>query len=55
MFLRRTLVVAGLAGAVGTTVHSRAMREQAGALGARIRAEDGVGQAVNALHRFLGG
>jgi UDP:flavonoid glycosyltransferase YjiC (YdhE family) len=38
-----------LAAAIDRTVNDRAMRERAAALGARIRAEDGVGEAVKVI------
>ena len=49
---RKRLSVEALAAALQQTVADAAMRDRAAALGARIRAEDGVGQAVAHFERF---
>jgi sterol 3beta-glucosyltransferase len=43
-----------LARAIRRAAHDPAMRERSTALGARIRAEDGVGAAVAVAERYLG-
>jgi UDP:flavonoid glycosyltransferase YjiC (YdhE family) len=47
------LSVSHLSGAITEAVSNNAMRARAAALGQRIRAEDGVGQAVAILQRYL--
>jgi UDP:flavonoid glycosyltransferase YjiC (YdhE family) len=44
-----------LADAIEVAVNDRGMRARAAALGARIRAENGVARAVEAISRFLTG
>jgi UDP:flavonoid glycosyltransferase YjiC (YdhE family) len=46
---RQQLSAARLAKAIGGVVGDQAMRQRAAALGAKIRAEDGVGQAVKVI------
>ena len=50
---RRALTAARLADAVGRAVSDEEMRERAAALGAALRAEDGVERAVESVRRFL--
>lgn len=50
---RRELSVARLATAIHQTTHSSEMRHRAAAVSARIKTEDGVGQAVQILDRYL--
>jgi sterol 3beta-glucosyltransferase len=50
---RRKLIAHNLADAIKATVGDRAMRERAAALGALIRAEDGVGRAVEIAVRYF--
>jgi UDP:flavonoid glycosyltransferase YjiC (YdhE family) len=47
------LTASDLAGAIQTALHDQDMREQAAALGYRLRAEDGVGRAVQTFHDSL--
>lgn len=49
---QRKLTVARLAAAIQTAVGDQAMGERAATLGAQIRAEDGVGNAVALLERY---
>jgi sterol 3beta-glucosyltransferase len=42
-----------LADAIGVAVGDAGMRQRAEALGAKVRAEDGVARAVEAVGRFL--
>jgi UDP:flavonoid glycosyltransferase YjiC (YdhE family) len=49
----RRLSPARLAGAIGEAVADTGMRRRAEALGARIRAEDGVAAAVRIVDRYL--
>ncbi len=49
---QRRLSAARLAAAMHEAVHSEAMRSAAAAMGARLRAEDGVGRAVESLQRW---
>ena len=51
---QRRLTAPRLADAIRTAVTDGAMQDQAAALGARIRAEDGVGQAVGIIEKLLG-
>ena len=50
---QRKLTVEGLAAAIHTATTDASMRERAAALGERIRAEDGVREAVKAFERHL--
>jgi UDP:flavonoid glycosyltransferase YjiC (YdhE family) len=50
---RRKLTVERLAKAIRAAMSDRAMREQAAWLGERIRAEDGVGRAIEIIRRYL--
>ena len=50
---QKRLTVERLAAAIGTAVGDPAIRERAADLGARVRAEDGVGRAVEAIRRRL--
>lgn len=50
---RAHLNVAKLAAALGSLAQNAHFREQAGALGQRLRAEDGVGNAVRLIERYL--
>jgi len=52
---RHQLNPANLAAAIERAATDPAMRQRAGELGARIRAEDGIGTAVALIERFLGG
>jgi UDP:flavonoid glycosyltransferase YjiC (YdhE family) len=51
--LHRQLSVERLTQAMNEATHNPEMRRRAAALGVAIRAEDGVGTAVNALHQHL--
>ena len=51
---RRTLTVERLAAAIERAVTDEAMRERAARLGERIRGEDGVARAVDAVERHVG-
>lgn len=51
---RSKLTADNLAAAITQAATNRAMREKASELGAKIRAEDGSGEAVNAIQEFLG-
>jgi sterol 3beta-glucosyltransferase len=51
---RRTLTVDRLAAAIDRAVTDEAMRERAARLGERIREEDGVTRAAEAVERHLG-
>lgn len=51
---RRRLTAGELAKAIERAVHDRALRERAAALGARLRAEDGVGRAAAVLAAWAG-
>ncbi len=50
---RKQLTGARLADAITTAVTNQGMRQQAADLGQKIRAEDGIGQAVASLDRYL--
>jgi sterol 3beta-glucosyltransferase len=50
---QRELTVERLAEAIRVTVDDQQMRARAAAIGERIRAEDGVGRAVEAFHQHL--
>ncbi len=50
---RRHLTAGSLAAAIQTAVTDQPMRQRAAALGARIRAEDGVGRAVTLIERSM--
>jgi sterol 3beta-glucosyltransferase len=50
---RKELTPARLAEAIRTAVHDPAMRARAGELGRKLRAENGVAQAVAVIHRYL--
>jgi UDP:flavonoid glycosyltransferase YjiC (YdhE family) len=50
---RRHLTAGSLAAAIQTAVTDQPMRRRAAALGARIRAEDGVAQAVTLIERSM--
>jgi sterol 3beta-glucosyltransferase len=50
---RKKLSVARLANAIRIAVEHEPLRQRAAALGERIRAEDGVGQAVAIIERYL--
>jgi len=49
---RRRLSSERLAAAITTATTDRNMRERAAALGERIRAEDGVGQAIEIIEGY---
>jgi UDP:flavonoid glycosyltransferase YjiC (YdhE family) len=51
---RKELSVDRLAHAIHEAVGSQAMRRRAADLGRRIRAEDGVGEAIDIIHRYVG-
>jgi UDP:flavonoid glycosyltransferase YjiC (YdhE family) len=51
---RKHLTVERLATAIRAAVTDREMRHRARVLGARIRAEDGVGRAVSIIDRYVG-
>ena len=51
---QRRLTAPRLADAIRTAVSDGGMRERAAALGAQIRAEDGVGQAVEIINKLIG-
>ncbi len=48
------LTVGKLAAAIDKVVHDKALRQRAAALGAKIRAEDGVGRAVALFNEHVG-
>ena len=50
---RNKLTASGLAAAIGTATTNRSMKRRAEDLGAKIRAEDGIGQAVEMIGRYL--
>ena len=50
---RKQLTAERLAGAINTVLGDRRMRKQAEAVGERIRAEDGVARAVDAIRSYL--
>ena len=50
---RWRLTSARLAEAIQTVLHDQDMRERAAALGRRLQAEDGIGQAVQIFHDSL--
>ena len=50
--LQRTVTADGLAAAIKTALHDNAMRERAKAIGAAVRAEDGLARAVAAIERI---
>jgi UDP:flavonoid glycosyltransferase YjiC (YdhE family) len=52
---RRRLSAERLAHALDVAVHDRALATRASALGAQVRAEDGVGRAVAAIERLVQG
>jgi sterol 3beta-glucosyltransferase len=52
---RRRLTAERLARAIGESISNGRMRERAAALGDRIRAEDGVGRAVELVRGSVGG
>ncbi len=51
--MRRQLSVERLAGAIATALRDPGMKARAAALGQRVRGEDGVGRAVDAIHAYL--
>ena len=52
--LKKSLTADRLAAAISQAVTDPAMRQRAAACGAAIRAEDGVGNAVALIQRYLG-
>lgn len=50
---RRKLTAEGLSEAINEAVSNRAIRRRAAELGMKIRAEDGTGNAVDAIHQFM--
>jgi UDP:flavonoid glycosyltransferase YjiC (YdhE family) len=48
------LTLGALAQAIDTAANDQAMRARAAALGAKIRAEDGIGMAVGIIERHAG-
>jgi sterol 3beta-glucosyltransferase len=50
---RRILTAQRLAGALATAIQSQTMRERAAAVGAQIRDEHGVAEAINHIHRVI--
>ena len=50
---RHRLTLDGLAGAIGTAVDDQALRHRAAELGARIRNEDGLGEAVARIRELV--
>jgi sterol 3beta-glucosyltransferase len=50
---RTKLTTSGLASAIGAATTSDDMKRQASALGAKIRAENGIGQAVEVIEQYL--
>jgi UDP:flavonoid glycosyltransferase YjiC (YdhE family) len=50
---RPKLTVESLAGAIAAAASDAAMRERASDLGTKIRAEDGIGEAVRTIERYL--
>lgn len=50
---RRALSAERLAAGIGAATSDYGMRARAAAIGARLRAEDGVGRAVEAFHRYI--
>ncbi|GAB5536387.1 MAG: hypothetical protein Rubg2KO_26360 [Rubricoccaceae bacterium] len=51
---QRKLTADGLARAIRKTLDNASLRQRAKALGAKIRAEDGIGRAVQALETIQG-
>jgi sterol 3beta-glucosyltransferase len=51
---RRKLTAERLSRAIGIATGNQAMRHNAAALGERIRAEDGIGQAVSIIEHTIG-
>ena len=51
----RTVTADALAAAINTALHDGAMRERAKAIGATVRAENGLVRAVDAIERSIGG
>jgi sterol 3beta-glucosyltransferase len=50
---RKSLTAEGLAAAIGTVVNSRSMSQKAADLGAKIRSEQGVSNAVAIVRQFI--
>jgi sterol 3beta-glucosyltransferase len=50
----RDLTAEKLADAINTALNNSDMKERAAALGEKIRAEDGVGRAVEFINRVTG-
>jgi UDP:flavonoid glycosyltransferase YjiC (YdhE family) len=53
--LRKDLTAERLADAIRITVTDRDMRQRAAVLGAEVRAEDGIGRAVEVFEHFVAG